>query len=68
MKITVEIETEDITQLKRLSKVDDMVAFIFELVNNGWREFEDTGYDYHSSWCKINELLDRHNIDIEDLI
>lgn len=49
-------------------KSTDMALFIFELVNNGWRDFRYTDYDYTPAWNKINELLREHNINIEDLI
>jgi len=54
-------------EIKRLSKVNDMASFIWELVNNGWREFKNTDYDYEPAWEKINKLLEEHGIDIEDI-
>ena len=66
MEIT--IQTNDDMEAKRLLKSNDMACFIFELVYNGWRDFKNTDYDYHPAWVKINELLESHNIDIDELI
>lgn len=66
MKIT--FETDDEMEAKRLLKSSDMACFIFELVNNGWRDFKHTDYDYQKAWGKINELLEEHNININELI
>ena len=66
MKAT--FKSKDPQEIKRLSKADDMAAFICELVHNGWREFKHTDYDYPKAWDKINSLLREHNIDIDDLI
>jgi len=60
-------KSNDPNEIKRLSKVNDMASFIWELVNNGWREFKDTDYDYEPAWEKINKLLEEHGIDIEDI-
>jgi len=59
--------SEDEQEIKRLAKANDMAMFIFELVNNGWRDFKDTDYDYQPAWQKINELLEHYNITINDL-
>jgi hypothetical protein len=61
-------ETDDEMEAKRLVKSFDMAYFIWELVHNGWRDFKHTDYNYQPAWDKIRELLDRHKIDIEDLI
>lgn len=63
MKIT----TKDKQEMKRLLKSDDMASFIWELVNNGWREFKHTDYEYEKAWEKINELLEEHDINIDEL-
>ena len=55
-------------EIKRLSKSTDMALFISELVNNGWRDFKHTDYDYSKAWGKIHELIDKYNINIEELI
>lgn len=60
--------SKDPHEIKRLSKSTDMASFIWELVHNGWRDFENTDYDYQKAWDKIIELLGQHNIDIDDLI
>lgn len=64
----VKIEAEDEYEMKRLLKSTDMALFIWELVHNGWRDFKHTDYDYQKSWDKINELLERYNINIDDLV
>ena len=66
MKIT--FETDDPYEIKRLAKSSDMAAFIWELVHNAWRDFKNTDYEYEKAWKKIRELLNEHNIDIDDLI
>lgn len=65
--MTVTFKSNDPQEIKRLAKSNDMALFIFELVNNGWRDFKHTDYDYTKAWNKINELLIEHNINIEDL-
>ena len=60
-------KSNDYQEIKRLSKADDMASFIWELVHNGWRDFKHTSYDYTKAWDKISELLDEHNIIIDDL-
>jgi len=59
--------TDEPQEIKRLAKADDMAAFIWELVHNGWRKFKHTDYDYETAWERINELLEEYNIDINDL-
>ena len=61
-------KSNDETEIKRLAKSTDMAMFIWDLVNNGWRDFKHTDYDYQRSWDKIHELLDKYNIDINDLV
>lgn len=61
-------ETDDPFEIKRLAKSTDMAYFIWELVHNGWRDFKHTDYDYQKAWDKIRELLDEHNINIDDLV
>ncbi len=65
MKAIFETDKED--EIKRLAKVDNMASFIWELKHNGWRELADAGYDFEPAWAKINELLDKHYIDIDEL-
>jgi len=66
MKAT--FKSKDPEEIKILAKSQDMAFFIWELVNNGWRDFKDTDYDYHKAWDKINELLKEHDININELI
>lgn len=54
-------------EIKRIAKSNDMASFIWELVHNGWREFKNSSYDYEKAWDKIHELLEEHNIDIDEL-
>ena len=63
-----EFKTSDQKEQLRIIKSLDMACFIFELKNNAWRGFENNGYDYEPAWEKINELLDYHKIDIDELI
>lgn len=65
MEATFKSYDED--EIKRIAKSRDMANFIFELVYNGWREFEDTDYDYTRAWKKIEELLERFKITPHDL-
>jgi hypothetical protein len=60
--------TDDPQEQKILVKANDMAMFIWELVHNGWREFKHTDYDYEKAWGKIHDLLEEHNIDIDDLV
>ncbi len=64
----VTFESNDDLEIKRLSKANDMAAFIWELVHNGWREFKHTDYDYQKAWDKIHELLEQHDINVDALI
>jgi hypothetical protein len=65
MKVT--FETDDPKETLRLAKSLDMALFIFELTNNAWREFEDTDFK-DEVWGKINELLDYHGINVDELL
>lgn len=60
--------SEDPKEIQRLSKANDMALFIWELVNNGWREFKHTDYDYEKAWSKIHALLEEYKIDIDSLV
>ncbi len=60
MKVT--FTTKDPNEIIILSKANDIQAFIFELVNNGFREFKHTDYDYRPAWKKINELIANYNL------
>ena len=61
-------ETEDPQEMRMLAKAQDMASFIFELVNNSWREWKETSYEYEKYLDKINAMLEEHGIDITDLI
>ena len=61
-----EFKTSDQKEQLRIIKSLDMACFIFELENNAWTDFENN--DYEPVWEKINELLDYHKIDIDELI
>jgi uncharacterized lipoprotein len=65
MKIV--FETEDEKEAARILKSNDMASFIWELVHNGWRDFKHTSYDYEKAWKKINQLLEKHDIKIDDI-
>lgn len=64
----VKFETEDPWEIKRLTKANDMALFIWELVNNGWRQFKHTDYEYEKAWNVIHRLLEEYHIDPEDLL
>lgn len=66
-KVKLIIEADTPKDLIIYLKAEDMAFFIVELVHNGWRDFKGTNYDYHKAWDKINDLLDRYNININDL-
>jgi len=55
-------------EITRLIKSEDMAMFIWELYHNGWRDFKHTDYDYQKAWDKINDLLEEHNINVDELI
>lgn len=59
--------TSDPMEIKRLAKASDMAMFIWELVHNGWRKFKETPYEYEPAWERIHELLEEHNINIDEL-
>jgi len=65
MRVT--FESEDPQEIKRLAKSEDLAGFIWALVNNGWRDFKNTNYDYEEAWEKIHELLDEYQINISEL-
>ena len=60
--------TSNPQEQKIIVKANDMAMFIWELVHNGWREFKHTDYEYEKAWGKIHQLLEEHNIDIDDLV
>jgi hypothetical protein len=66
-EITLTIKVENEQELTKYIKAGDMACFICELVNNGWRDFKHTDYDYHKAWDKIYKLLEEHNINVDEL-
>jgi len=60
-------ETEDLQEAKRLVKSRDMAFALWEIVHNGWRKFKDTDYDYEKAWDVIRDILEDHNINVDDL-
>ena len=60
--------SKDPMEIHRLSKANDMARFIWELVHNGWREFKHTDYNYEKAWDKIHSLLEKYNINVDDLM
>lgn len=66
MKAT--FQTTDPKEAKRLSQANDLAICLWEILNNGWRDFKDTDYDYHRAWDKINEIVEEHGINVNELI
>lgn len=66
MKAT--FETDDPKEILLLAKASQMACFIWELKHNGWRSFKETDYDYLPAWQRINELLEEHGIDPDELM
>ena len=60
-------KSDDPKEIKALAKAQDMALFIWELKHNAWREFKHTDYEYEKAWDKINDLLDKYNINPDDL-
>lgn len=66
MKAT--FKSNDLMEIKRLAKSQDMAMCLWEIVHNGWREFKDTDVDYQIVWEKIDKIMKENNVDINDLI
>ena len=64
MKAT--FETEDQQEALRIVKSLDMASFIFELTKNTFRHIEEITVDEVKE--KINELIERYGINIDELI
>jgi len=60
-------KTDDPMEIKRLAKANDMAFCLWELVNNSWRRFKNTDYEYEKAWGVIQEVLEEYNINVEDL-
>jgi len=56
--------------MKRAMKAGDMASFIFELQYNFWRKWkhDDSNFNLDTYRAALNELLDDHNINIDELI
>ena len=67
-RMKARFSSKDPIEIKRIAKADDMAMFIWQLINNGWRVFKHTDYDYHKAWDRIRELLEEHNINPDELI
>jgi len=65
MKAT--FKSKDPQEIKRMARVDDLASFIWQLKNNSWREFKHTSYDYLPYKEKIEQMLEEHNINIDEL-
>lgn len=63
MKAT--FETEDPQEIKRLSSVNDMAAFIWEMDHNFFRGLE--GKPLEEIQEKFNQLLEEHGINIDEI-
>lgn len=59
---------DDKIEHMRCIKATDMAVCLWEIVNNGWREFKHTDYDYEKAWDKIRDIISEHNINVDDLI
>ena len=59
--------TTDPQQALRWAKADDMASALWELVNNKWRQFKETDFEYERAWDVIRETLEDHRIDVEDI-
>lgn len=59
---------DDKIEHMRCIKATDMAICLWEIVNNGWREFKHTDYDYEKAWDKIRDIISEHNINIDDLV
>jgi len=66
MKTT--IETEDDYEARRMLKSLDMALCLWEIVHNTWRQFKNSDIDYQPIFEAITEELDKHNINLDDLI
>jgi hypothetical protein len=64
----VKFESDDPIEIKRLAKANDMAYCLWEIANNGWREFKDTDIDYQRVWDVIHDIMVDNNINIEDLV
>ena len=61
---------DDEMELKRAMKSNDMAMFIWELQHNFWRKWKHEDEDFNLETYKeeLSELLEDHNINIDELI
>jgi hypothetical protein len=64
----VTFKTSDPIEAKRLAKADDMAVFIFSIIRNLPRKFEDSDTDHQPVFDAIYAELDRYNICIDDIL
>ena len=66
MKVT--FETEDPKEIKRIMQADDLAFCLSKIVNNGWRQFKHSDYDYQPAWEAIDKIVKHYGIDLDDLL
>ncbi len=66
MKVT--IETEDLIEAKRLLKSTDLALCLWEIMHNLPRKFENDDVDYQFIFDAIWRIVERHGIDLNDII
>lgn len=60
--------SNDPLEIKRIAKSTDLALCLWEILHNGWRQFEYTDYDYKMAWDKIKDIVAEYKIDVDDLI
>ena len=63
----ITIKTKDKQKALRMIKADDMASALWEIVNNGWRKFKHTDYDYQPAWDQIRDILEEYNINVNEI-
>ena len=68
--IKYNLETHDEMAMKRAMKSTDMASFIWELQHNFWRKWkhDETDFNLDTNRESLSDLLDAHNINIDELI
>ncbi len=61
---------DDEMAMKRAMKSTDMASFIWELQHNFWRKWKHDETDFNLDTYReaLGDLLDAHNINIDELI
>jgi len=61
---------DDEMAMKRAMKSTDMASFIWELQHNFWRKWkhDETDFNLDTYRESLSDLLDAHNINIDELI